>query len=319
MAAGPTITQLEYILAVFETGHFGRAAARVGISQPTLSAQIHKAEVELGVTIFDRRTKPIEATPPGRAVIEHAQQVVDAHQSLVRHAAGKFEEPAGRFALGVIPTLAPYVLPWFLRRFAQAYPAVELAIYERPTDELVTEMVHNRVDAALLATPLDERAIEERVLFHDPFYVYGHPDEALLRAAEVEVEELDPRKLWLLEDGHCVRTQVINFCGIREREHLGSVSFAGGSLETLRRLIDASEGYTLIPETYARTLTKATRRRCVRAFASRTPTREISLVHHRRTWKRDILDALEAEISASIPRALAQVDGEGETLPVRVR
>ena len=317
MASGPTLTQLEYILAVYEAGHFGRAATRVGVSQPTLSTQIQKAELELGMTIFDRQTKPIEATPPGRALIEHAQTVVSAHQNLVRHAAGKFEHPAGKFALGIIPTLAPYVLPWFLARFAADYPAVELAIYEQPTEELVAEISHNRIDAAILATPLHEASLLERVLFYDPFYVYGHPDEALLASAEVELEGLDPRKLWLLGDGHCVRTQVTSFCELNEREHLGSVSFAGGSFETLRHLIDASEGYTLIPETYARTLSKALRRRCVRAFSGRTPTREVSLIHHRRAWKTDILDALEIVIRATTPRAIARVEAGDEVLPVR--
>ena len=314
----PSITQLQYILAVHETGHFGRAATLAGVSQPTLSTQIQKAEAALGVTIFNRQSKPIVATPPGRALIEHAQAVVSAHQNLLRHAAGNFESPTGELVLGVIPTLAPYVLPWFLARFADEYPTIELRVLERPTDTLVTEISRNRVDVALLATPLHEGSLDERVLFYDPFYVYGNPSEELMAEAEVEVEALDPRKLWLLEDGHCVRTQVTSFCGLQEREHLGSVRFAGGSLETIRHLIDASEGYTLVPETYARTLSKSARARSVRAFAGGVPTREISLVHHSKSWKLDLIEVLEQTIRASLPRALANLEPDEDTiLPVR--
>ena len=134
---------------------------------------------------------------------------------------------------------------------------------------------------------------------------------------EVELVSLDAHKLWLLEDGHCVRTQVTTFCGVDEREHLGSVTFAAGSFETIRHLIDASEGYTLIPETYARTLSKATRRRSVRAFSDHAPIREVSLIHHKRLWKTDILDALETVVRSTIPRPLARVEATDEILPVR--
>lgn len=314
----PSIAQLEYILAVHQTGHFRRAAARVGVSQPTLSMQIQKVESEFGITLFDRQTRPVKPTTLGRTFIEHAAIVVGAHKKLTQLAAGQFATPAGPFALGIIPTLAPYVLPWFLRRFAADYPAVTLAIQERSTDELLTEIDRNRIDAAILATPLDEPSLVERVLFYDPFYLYAHADDPLLDTEEIEVETLDARKLWLLEDGHCFRAQVINFCGTQERVHLGSVQFAGGSLETIRYLIDASEGYTLIPETYARLLPRSIRLRCVRPFEGRTPTREVSLVHHKRSWKHNILDALEASIKATLPRALRRVSADGDIVPIRV-
>lgn len=313
----PTIAQLEYVLRVHETGHFGRAAKLAGVSQPTLSAQIQKVETTLGVVIFDRQQKPITATERGRLVIEHAREVISAHEKLLRLAAGSFTDVAGSFALGIIPTLAPYALPWFLSRFATQFPHVELSITEQPTDELVAGIGQNRIDAALLSTPLEEPSIDERVLFYDPFYLYANSGEHLLRLREVAVDAIDPRKLWLLEDAHCLRAQVLNFCNVAERVHLGSVRFAGGSFETIRHLIDASEGYTLVPETYARTLTRATQSRCVRPFKSRTPTREVSLVHHKRTAKVDILEALEAIIRAAIPRPLRRVGPDAEVLSIQ--
>ena len=312
----PTLTQLSYVLAVHRTGHFGRAALQMSVSQPTLSAQIRKVESELGVTIFDRQVKPIQTTSFGNALVEQAQIVVAAHENLVRLAAGKFASPAGPFSLGIIPTLAPYVLPWFLASFASEYPSVDLSIHERTTEELLAEIAHHRLDAAILVTPLGEPSVHERVLFYDAFYLYAHPDDALLERAEVDVNALDPRKLWLLEDGHCFRAQVLNFCGFQERVHLGSVRFAAGSFETIRPLIDASEGYTLIPETYARTLPRATRLRCVRAFAGHTPTRQVSLIHHQRSYKHDILDALEQAIVANTPRAIKRTGADGEVLSI---
>lgn len=316
-ASMPSIPQLEYILAVHRTRHFGRAATDVGVSQPTLSMQIQKAELELGVTIFDRQSKPIETTERGRVIVERAQDVVGAHENLLRLTTGNYTEPAGAFSLGIIPTLAPYVLPWFLPHFAEHYSAVELSVVERPTDELISEVLSGRLDTALLVTPVGERSISERVLFYDPFYVYCHRDDPLLDADLVEVADLDPRKLWLLDDAHCFRAQVTNFCGLRERRHLGSIRFAGGSFETIRHLIDASEGYTLIPETYARTLPRAIRQRCVRPFENRTPTREVSLVHHRKLWKQDVLDGLEESITQTLPRALRLVSSDGEILSIR--
>jgi LysR family hydrogen peroxide-inducible transcriptional activator len=313
----PTISQLSYILAVNKSGHFGRAAKSVGVSQPTLSAQIHKVEDELGFAIFDRQARPTALTERGAALIEHAQAVVSAHENLLRLAAGELDDVSGEFSLGIIPTLAPYVLPWFLQHFAERHPGVKLAVVERPTDDILELIGQSQLDAGILATPLHETSIHEMVLFYDPFYLYAQADEDVLDVDELDVDTLDPKKLWLLEDGHCVRAQVINFCGIDERVHLGSVTFSAGSFETIRNLIDSSQGYTVVPETYARKLPRTARQANVRAFAGRTPTREVSLVHHRMSWKTDILAALEESIRKNIPRSLRQVGADGEVLSIR--
>ena len=315
----PTVSQLEYVLAVHQHGHFGRAAEDLGVSQPTLSSQVQKVEAELGVTLFDRQSKPIVLTDHGKALIELARAVVSAHQKLMAAAAGTLTQPAGAFSLGVIPTLAPYVLPWFLSDFAMEYPAVELSIFERPTDDILDELAAGRMDAGILATPLGEASLKERVLFYDPFYLYAHRDEKLLEGDAVDISDIDSRRLWLLEDGHCFRAQVINLCGIHDRSLLESVRFAGGSFETLRHVIDASGGYTLIPETYARTLGRSARQQLVRPFSDRVPTREISLVHHRQSWKVGILDALSELVTRKMPRCFRGEPVDGEILPIRVQ
>lgn len=315
----PTITQLEYVMAVYKHGHFGRAAADLGVSQPTLSSQVQKAEAELGVTLFDRQSKPIALTDHGKALIELVRDVVSAHEALTTAAGGRVSELSGAFSLGIIPTLAPYVLPWFLGDFAKEYPSVDLSVFERPTDDILDELAANRMDAAIVATPLGESALEERVLFYDPFYLYGHRDEPLLRKDAVDIADIDSSRLWLLEDGHCFRAQVINLCGLDERSLFDSVHFAGGSFETLRHLIDGAGGYTLIPETFARTLSRSARQQLVRPFEDRVPTREVSIVHHRQSWKARMVDAVAELVTRNMPRCFRDEPADGEILPIRVR
>lgn len=311
----PTLTQLKYILAVHRHGHFKKAAEACHVSQPTLSAQVQKAEDTLGFVIFAREPKPVTLTHRGQALIEAAHQVVEAHERLLQLARGQSDTLSGTLTLGIIPTLAPYVLPWFLPSFAQAHPRVQLNILERNTEGIVEDLGARHLDAAILATPLHVPSLQERVLFHDPFYLYAAPSEPLLQHDEVAPEALEPGKLWLLQDGHCVRTQTLAACGLAQGAlHLRSVRFEAGSFETLRHLIDASEGYTILPETYVRLLSKERRRNQVRALGEPTPTRQISLVHPSSTYKCDLLDALEHILRERIPRPLRST--EGTVLPV---
>jgi LysR family hydrogen peroxide-inducible transcriptional activator len=310
----PSIVQLKYILAVHRYGHFGEAAKACGVSQPTLSAQIQKAEEELGITLFDRTNKPVSVTERGAALVEQAQVVHAAHERMLRLAKGNFEEVAGGLSLGVIPTVAPYVLPWFLRKFATRYPLVNLEISEMTTPEIVEALARQTLDVGLLALPLQERRTRERPIFTDPFYLYAAPQESLLEHDEVSVADLDPKKLWLLREGHCVRNQMLSLCnGHAGTCRLSSVTFAAGSFETIRYLIDAADGYTIIPETFARQLPRATRTKQVRAFAGPTPVRKIGLVHLRNTWKPDLFDALEATIREALPRPF-RTQQEGQVL-----
>ncbi|MCA9687221.1 MAG: hydrogen peroxide-inducible genes activator [Myxococcales bacterium] len=311
----PSLTQLTYIHAVYRTGHFGKAAAECNVSQPTLSTQIAKAEDELGITIFDRQAKPIVATAPGEAIMTHVREVLAAQERLIAAARGG-NEPAGPFTLGIIPTLAPYVLPWFVGPFAARYPRVELTILERPTEAIVDAIATQDMDAAVLATPLGEPTLERSILFYDPFYIYAHQQSPLLAEQHIDLADIEQEDLWLLEDGHCFRNQVVHLCGLHRRQLLANVRFEAGSFETLRGLIDSSRGFTLIPESYARTLPKDVRVAQVRAFSDRTPTREVSLVAHRAQWKRDIVAAIVGELRERAPRSLPREIGEGEILPI---
>jgi LysR family hydrogen peroxide-inducible transcriptional activator len=311
----PSISQLEYVVAVHRLGHFGRAAAACHVSQATLSAQVGKLEDELGVIVFDRRSKPIVPSEPGERIVRLAQEVVAAHARLVA-AAGGLHPLTGRVALGIIPTLASTVLPWFLPAFASAYPEVELMVMERTTAEIVSELHAMRLDAGLLVTPLEQPTLEKRVTFYDPFYVYAHVSSKLLVSDEVDIGELALEDLWLLEDGHCFRNQVVHLCGAHRRTVLGAVRFDAGNFETLRGVIDRVGGCTLFPETFASTLPAEVRRRQVRTFAGTVPTREVSVVGCRQHWKAELLDALAACLRAHAPRYLPREPERAAIVPI---
>ena len=301
----PTLTQLQYIVTVEKLRHFGNAAKECHVSQPSLSSQIQKVEEELGIVIFDRAKKPILATEKGKRFIEQAKVLLREHDRLLQMAKQQSGEISGDFRLAIIPTLAPYVLPLFLGKFSQAYPRVQLRIDELRTDTCVQELRQDRLDAAIVATPLHETALTEKVLFYEPFYLYVGTEHALSTRKKIKEEDLDGSEMWLLQDGHCLRTQVIKLCSVRH--HGGvfkNVRFEGGNLETLRYLVKRNHGYTLVPHLFAETLPENEKRTMVKPFETPVPNREVSLVFHRNQWKADILGAIEKSISENLPKEL---------------
>ena len=315
----PTITQLQYILSLHRHGHFGEAARSCNVSQPTLSMQIKKVEEQLGCTIFDRRGSPIVATEKGLLLIAQSQKVLAAHEQLLGFARGQFEVLSGTLSLGIIPTLAPYVTHWFLSVFAKRYPGIHLSIVELPTEDIVRDLRKMRLDVGLLATPLEIPSMRERVLFYDPLYLYAGADEALLKQSDIDAEDLDPARLWLLADGHCMRNQALEVCELSaSRAPQENLLFEAGSLETLRHIIDSSGGYTIVPETFARLLPRPSRVGQVRPFRDPVPTREVSLLHLKRTWKVDLIDALQGTIVEQLPRALRKAPEVHKTISVGV-
>ncbi len=289
-----TISQLEYIVAVDRLRHFGKAAESCNISQPSLSMQIQKVEEEFEFLIFDRQKKPIRPTPQGKKFIEQAKLVLKEHQKLIHLAQEKFNPLSGPFHLGIIPTLAPYILPMFLKEFSTSYPDVDLYIDEMKTQDIITALQDDRLDAAFVATPLGEKGLIERTLFYEPFLFYASTGHELLEKEKVDSKSLQPEGLWLLQDGHCFRNQVTSYCSLQASlEERRGIYFKGGNFETLRLILLKNKGYTLFPQLYVDTLHAAEKKRNVRLFKNPQPAREISLVHRRGLWKKEILTALE--------------------------
>ncbi len=298
----PTITQLEYVLAVDKEKHFARAADRCHVSQPSLSAQIQKLEDELGVVIFDRSKKPIIATEIGKEIIIQAKLILKEHKKLSDLVTSIGTEPRGDFHLAVIPTLAPYLIPLFVGEFSKLFPKVNLKINEYKTNEIVDLLIKDEIDAGLLVTPLGNDQLIERHLFFEPFYAYVSENHPLSQRKIITEFDLDKKDLWLLEEGHCFREQMLKVCSLDKKGSvLKNVEFASGNLETLKNLVKKSSGYTLLPDLAAAELSREEFDRHIRKFKKPVPTREVSLIYSRSFLKETIITALENVILSQLP------------------
>ncbi len=301
-----TLQQLEYILAVDEHRHFAKAARQCHVTQPTLSTMIQKLEEELDIRIFDRSKKPVIPTEEGKALIEQARRVVGEARRLIDLSAELKGELKGTLELGIIPTVAPYLLPSFLPRFMADYPGIRLHVSELTTDEIVHRLKHHQLDAAILATPLNDAALQEHPLYYEEFVVYASPDQPLLEKRFVLPEDIRPDELWLLEEGHCLRTQVLNLCELQRldagREQL---AYNAGSIETLKKIVDMGHGLTILPELAIADLNEEEQQR-LRFFKPPAPVREISLVTWRYFARQRLLEAVSATVRECVPAGMLQ-------------
>jgi len=296
-----TIVQLEYIVAVDTHRHFGKAAEHCFVSQPTLSAQIQKLEEELGVKLFDRSKQPILPTEPGVQLIEQARRILGECAIFTEMVDSKKNILTGELRIGVIPTLAPYLLPLFIQSFAKKFPLVKLVINELTTDLLIDRLREGRVDVGLLITPLYEKGIKEDVLFYEEMVAYISKKNAAYKKTYVLPTDIDPEKLWLLEEGHCFRSQIVNLCELRRSTKEGShFEYEAGSLETLRRMVEINDGITILPELATFDLTEE-QKNSVRHFTKPSPVREVSIITHRDFVKKRLVEALKTAILASLP------------------
>jgi LysR family hydrogen peroxide-inducible transcriptional activator len=299
-----TLTQLEYVLSVNKHRHFGRAAQACAVTQPTLSMQINKLEEELGVILFDRSKNPILPTQEGEAVIDQAQNVIQEYRKVFQVIEVGQKELVGEFRLGVIPTLSPYLVPLFVGDFCHKHPKLDLIIEEHKTEDIMTLLEKDELDAALLVTPLKLNNIVERTLFYEPFSLFISSDHSLSSKEKVKASELNSKGLWLLNEGHCMRTQMAQICSLREGQKSGqNLRFESGNLETLMNLVENYGGYTLIPWLCWQGLSNR-RKKLTKEFSGTIPSREVSLVHRRIYLKERMIDALEKDILSNLPKGL---------------
>ncbi len=294
------LQQLEYIAAVDATRHFVTAAERCFVTQATLSMMIKKLEEELGVRIFDRSKHPVVPTETGEKLILQAKivlQEVSRMKEIVQEEKG---EVKGALKLGIIPTLAPYLLPLFMRSFLKQYPLVTLQVYEMMTENAIRKLQQNELDIAILATPLNQPSLREEPLFYEQFVVYASSGEKLMKKKYLLADDIDVNRLWLLEEGHCLRTQVINLCELKKREKaVHQFDFETGSIETLKKFVDTYQGVTILPELALKDL-KPEQRDNIRFFKSPAPVREISLVTYRHFVKKRLVEVLKEAILNSL-------------------
>jgi len=298
-----TIIQLEYIIAVDTHKNFAEAAQSCFVSQPALSMQIKKIEEELGVLIFDRSKKPVLTTDIGKLIIQQARETIRQVHRINEIIDNQKGEIGGELRVGIIPTLSPYLLPLFITKFMKKYPSVKLVIEELLTDVIVEKLNNDLLDVGILVSPLNEKSLIEIPLFYEPFMVYASKTHPFAKQTKIKTGDLDFGEMWVLHEGHCFRNQSINLCSDRISESKGQLRFESGSLETLKRIVEHQNGYTLLPElaTYGMESSKS---RFVKSFQAPQPVREISLATHRSFMKQKLIEVFKEEILANIPKAL---------------
>jgi len=214
-----TKTQLEYIVAVDNYKSFIRASEKMFVTQPTLSMQIKKLEEELGTTLFDRSKAPVATTEIGQKIIEQARNVISESNRIYDIISEELDQITGKFRLAVIPTIAPFLLPLFLESFVKNNKGLELTIEELQTEEIISGLKKDEIDAGIAATPLSNKEITESPIYYEPFYAYISPKHPLFRKEKISSKELNVDDIWLLKEGHCFRDQVINICSQNKKEN----------------------------------------------------------------------------------------------------
>jgi LysR family transcriptional regulator, hydrogen peroxide-inducible genes activator len=309
------LQQLEYIVAVDTLKHFSAAAAKCNVTQPTLSMMIQKLEEELDVKIFDRSKQPVQTTEIGQTVIDQARMILGEAGNLKKLVAQQKGTISGELRIGIIPTLAPYLLPLFLNQFLKKYPLLKLKISELTTDQIIERLNAQHLDAGILATPLKNPTLQELPLFYEQFVVYASQAEKMMKKKYLLAADIDVNRLWLLEEGHCLRSQVVNLCELKRKEALlQNLDYEAGSIETLRKMVDLNNGITILPELALRDLTKIQMKN-IRYFKSPAPVREVSIVTYRYFVKYHLIEVLKKEILANIPKEMT-IQGKNDVTPI---
>jgi LysR family hydrogen peroxide-inducible transcriptional activator len=300
-----TLVQLEYVVALDALKHFARAAEECHITQPSLSMQVQKLEEELGVQIFIRST-PVATTEIGQVVIEQAKKILSEAGMMHQLIEQEKSVVTGSLKFGVIPTLAPYLLPEFIEAFTKIYPNVRLSIHEMTTENIVRQLRNGALEAGIMATPLNHVDLKEEFLFNEEFVAYVSHSEKIFNKKYLLPADINVNSMWLLEEGHCLRSQVMNLCALqKDSSREKHFDYAAGSIETLKRFVEKNGGITLLPELATYGMSSA-RKNMLRYFKSPAPVREISLVTLKAFTKTRLISLLGQTIIENLPPQMVQ-------------
>ena len=295
------LRDLRYFVALAELKHFGRAAAACFVSQPTLSTQSRKLEEGLGVSLVERAPRKVMLTPAGREIAERARRIVGDVEQL-REAARRSQDPeAGTVRLGIFPTLGPYLLPHVVPGIHARFPRLELLLVEEKSDVLLARVRDGRLDAALLALPLHDDQLHAEFLFEEPFLLAVPERHPLAKQSSLTLKDLADQRLLLLEDGHCLRDQALDVCQLAGSGE--KTGFQATSLETLRQMVAANVGVTLLPTLAIKPPVARSDSIHLLRFADATPSRRIAMVWRRSSAMGDFL-ARVAAVFKALPEAL---------------
>lgn len=312
-----SLTQLNYIVALDDHGSFKKAAKACFVTQPTLSMQIQKLEENIDALIFDRSRQPIKATIIGRRVIEQARIILADIEKIEAIVHDEKDTIEGEVRLGIIPTLAPYLLPLFTKPFLEAYPKVKLRIEETKTEDLIEALKRNQIDVGLLVTPIIDDNLVFHSIFNEPFYVYASCESELSKLDTVDEKDLKSEGLLLLTEGHCMREQMLSLCRLREKQTQledRQLRFESGSIDTLIHMVDHDNGFTVIPHLSLPAASSAKGK--IIDFSNPKPSREVSMMVHRSFAKTSLLEALLRTIKDNLPEDLKTKQADTKILPI---
>ncbi len=299
------IQQLEYVIAVDRYRHFARAAEACHVTQPTLSMMIRKLEEELDVKIFDRAALPVQPTVIGKQIVEQAGIALKQIGKIAELVDNEKNTIGGSFRLGVIPTIAPFLVPEFLHKKESLYKEIELTLKENTTAGLISDLLQGRLDGGILAGPLNHPELQEYPVYYEKFYAYVSPQDEMYREKEIDLDRIDINKVWLLESVHCMRGQIERLCRLKKEVAPGHepVRYEAGSIDTLIHVVDLNSGITVIPEMSAMSLSEE-RQENLRAFKNSTPVREVSLVVSKEYVRKRMIHVVLELIKNSVPRSM---------------
>jgi len=260
--------------------------------------QLKKLEEEIGFSIFDRNRKPVEPTLLGNKFIERAKIIVEEAHLLKNFVNEDINTFKGKFRFGIIPTVAPYLLPLFLPDFVKKYPDTHLIIKEMHSEDIIKELKNGTLDLAVLATPLEEKTLLEEPVYYEPFLAYFPPKHPRLKADTVDMEDLDLRDLLVLAEGHCFRNQTLRICNVNSEIISHEFTYESGSIEAVKRMIDKGFGYSLIPALAIDSSYDLSR---IREFNMPVPSREVSIVSYKSFHKYGLINALKKTVLDNVP------------------
>lgn len=303
-----TLIQLEYIIAVDTYRHFVNAAENCHVTQPTLSMQIKKLEEELDVLIFDRSKQPIEPTVIGKRLIEQARTILKGKDRITELISDTRNDLSGEVRIGIIPTVASYLVPLFIPKLVKKYPDLKIYVEELMTHEVISKIKSGQIDLGIVSTPISESGINELPIYFESFVLFVSDDHKMAKKDTISSRDLELDDMWLLADGHCFRNHVINLCG-EQNYYPKNLKFGykTGSLEVLMNFVEQNYGYTLIPFLATLNIDEERRKR-IRLFKEPTPKREISIITPEGYLKEKLIEAIMDEIRANIPKEMRHLD-----------
>ncbi len=291
------IQQLEYILAVDQFKSFSKAADYCHVTQATLSAMVKKLEEQLDIVIFDRKANPIATTENGRAILAQAQQVVGHANALLSSSKAINQKIEGKVKLGIIPTIASSILPLIMRLLVEKYPLLHLEIHEVTTNQLVKDLRTGKLDIGILSTPIAATDLETSLLYVEELRLYGF---LVSGKKSISTSDLNKERMFLLQEGHCLRDQIIQLCDLKKNKSLPvNLSVESNTFDTLLNLVDTFQGVTLLPSLYVRQLSEERQRQLI-DIQGGSLTREVSICYYRPYAKWNIINRLADEITAEV-------------------